>query len=207
MYKTINFKHDKVIIIGGGESLKGFDFSRLNNFTGVIIAVNRVIDHIQRADYWITIDTAWNWPGQLNKMPHCYYFAGVPAEKFEQYKHVSAHLLLRVQYFTENKNEITGGNSAYAALNLAYHFGAKQILLLGVDACGLGHWHPDGGLLFNDCPKANAQIENLPSLFERCVEKFQETSATVINGSSISKISCFPKLNIDDALSWLGVKS
>lgn len=206
MYRPVNFRHDKAIIIGGGESLKDFDFTRLNDFPGAIITVNRVIDYVPRSNYWITIDMAWNWQGQLNKNPRCHYFAGIPVEKLEKYRDIEVHKLLRVPYFAENKNEITGGNSAFAALNLAYHFKAKQVLMLGVDACNNGHWHPDNGELFNYCEKSQHAMKNMPALFKRAVEKFQAKSATVINGSLISMIDCFPKLQINDALHWIGVR-
>ena len=208
MYKTINFRHDKVIIIGGGESLKGFDFTRLNDFPGAIISMNRVIDFLPRSDYWITIDMGADWwLSQLNKNPRCYYFAGIPAEKLEYHKNAPVHGLLRVPYFAVNKNEISGGNSGYAALNLAYHFEAKQILMLGLDCYGKGHWHPDDGILFEDGnPKCVKAVQNIPNLFSRSVEKFSEKSITVINGSIASLITCFPKLSIEDGLHWIGVK-
>lgn len=46
------------------------------------------------------------------------------------------------------KNRVhSGGNSGYAAINLAYLFGARRVLLAGFDMkfgpAGERHWHPD----------------------------------------------------------------
>lgn len=49
-------RHDKVLIVGGGESLIGFDIEQLKDFDGVIITVNNVINHLPRAEYWMTVD-------------------------------------------------------------------------------------------------------------------------------------------------------
>lgn len=45
-----------------------------------------------------------------------------------------------------------GGNSGYAAIELAYQFGAKRIILLGYDmqrTNGMSHWHGDHYRLAN----------------------------------------------------------
>jgi len=205
-YENESINHDKIIIICGGESLKGFDFSQLNAFSGTIITVNRVIDYLPRADYWITIDAIkeW-WVDIVKKHPETCCFIGLPSDRMESYKNIPVNILLRVPYFATNQNEISGGNSGLAALNLAYHFNPSKILILGLDAHGTGHWYPDDGFPFiSTNPKCIQDVSNIPNLFARYVEFFKQKNIEVINASLTSKVDCFPKYNFKDALKWIG---
>ena len=55
-FKPVFQQHNRVLIIGGGESLIDFDINQLKDFKGAIICVNNIVYHIPRADYWITVD-------------------------------------------------------------------------------------------------------------------------------------------------------
>jgi len=50
MFQPVKQKHNRVLIVGGGESLVGFDFDQIIDFDGVIITVNNVISYLPRAD-------------------------------------------------------------------------------------------------------------------------------------------------------------
>lgn len=207
IFKEIYQRHEKAIIIGGGESLRGFDFLRFNDFSGAIITVNNAITFLPRADYWITIDMSFDIAGIAGKKKGCCYFAGIPDEKSNIYMNLPLHLLRRVPFWAVNKNEITGGNSGLAALSLACHFEAEKILMLGIDCYGKGHWYPEDKALFCDTKNESEIkiVENIPRLFSRHASSIPHESL-IINGSIDSKIECFPKLKIEDALKWIGVK-
>ena len=106
-----------------------------------------------------------------------------------------------------------GSNSGYQAINLAYHFGAKKIILLGYDMkvqtlyvvdknnnpttrAINTHWHneprPDG---FGDVLRQSM----LPH-FSTLVEPLRDAGVTVINATPDSALTCFPVMTLEEAL-------
>lgn len=94
----------------------------------------------------------------------------------------------------------TGGNSGYQAINLAYLFGARRILLLGFDMKlgpkGEKHWHPD-----HPAPLVQSQT------FGEWIRKFDALAADcktlgveVINCTPGSALKCFPMSTIEKEL-------
>lgn len=92
-----------------------------------------------------------------------------------------------------------GLNSGYQALNLAYHFGARQVLLLGFDmqkTGGKSHW-------FGDHPGKL----NVPSPYTEFVKRFdllakdlEAEGVNVINCSRDTALRCFKRSTIDQEL-------
>lgn len=89
----------------------------------------------------------------------------------------------------------TGFNSGYQAINLAVHFGAKRIVLLGFDLKGR-HFFPDHPLRRNPGPPFAACLMAFPTL----VGPLKTAGVEVVNCSPDSAIECFPKLALADAL-------
>lgn len=87
-----------------------------------------------------------------------------------------------------------GGNSGYQAVNLAYQKGARTIVLLGFDMFG-NHFfgqHPSG--LSNHSP------------FKEFIKSFQTIDTEtlgieIINCTSRTALTCFPRANLDSVLS------
>lgn len=93
----------------------------------------------------------------------------------------------------------TGHNSGYQAINLAVHFGAKQIVLLGYDLKrapdGKVHWHGD-----------HRQAVNVPlslflPTFQTLVQPLQKLGVSVVNCSRETALTCWPRVALRDALS------
>lgn len=92
-----------------------------------------------------------------------------------------------------------GLNSGYQALNLAYHFGAARVLLLGFDMQKTGgktHW-------FGDHPGKL----NVPSPYNEFVKRFDAIAADleqdgveVVNCSRETALRCFRRSTIDQEL-------
>jgi len=177
---------DRVIIVGSGPSAANFVAPR-----GVpIIAVNGAIDWLNRASYFFTLDPS---PDNMRRVGRgrrrrgvCYCMAlpdvkerevrdGVlcfrrVAERGMEPKNTnspewwawrwSAHFGL-----CEDENEIASGNSAYGALNLAFHIGFKHVALVGVDATQEPRVHSGG------TPK---NLSHLPLLFQSAREQIEE---------------------------------
>lgn len=92
----------------------------------------------------------------------------------------------------------SNGNSGFQAINLAVHFGATRILLLGYDMSrhgGKSHWfgeHPKGWLPSN-YPAFVASFQSL-------VKPLARLGVEVINCSRVTALKTFPRMTIDEAL-------
>lgn len=224
-FKPVTQRHDKVLIVGGGESLIGFDINKIKDFDGVIITVNSVVNHLPRADYWITVDPMSHGKPQKamrNKKDGTYYFCAYPdvdRNPFDAqfYQTVGGvHYLERVvpidyenpqikdsYLLQEDKDKITTGDSCYGALGLAYHFEATKIIMIGVDAYGYGHWYdkldPYNRAFGKDFGK---YLARLPLIYKNSVKQFEKRGAKVVLGSPDSPIDCFEKMTPEEAFSY-----
>lgn len=98
------------------------------------------------------------------------------------------------------------GNSGMQAINLAYHWGARRLVLVGFDMrADLGlHWHgrhPAG--LNNPTPKSLARWRER---LDRQAPRLAAAGVTVINASPVSALSAYPRLTLDAALRHLAGK-
>lgn len=203
-YQPITHRADRVIVVGTGPSLVNFAAP-----DGVkVIAVNDAVNYI-KANYWFTLDPS---PDNMHIMRHqqhgVYYYAAVPHD-FGTIRAVSAamrqpapanvHYLQRIagdgvlsarEGVPPNNYSINTGNSAYGALQLAYHMGASKVLMIGVD--GYGKYANGVG-----APKG--RLDHLPCLFE----SLALDGCEVVNGSPKSKIDCFSKMSFEEGLEWI----
>lgn len=208
------YSPERIIIIGSGKSLIGFDFNQLRD-RSYIITVNDSGKSVPFADAWFTLDPWGLDSGQIPYPFHGVKYAAVPddfgtknakskehridAPNDINYLHrLISHNLTSVTSETalvsglsEDTSCINTGNSGFGALGLAYHLKPKKILLLGIDA-GMGYFYTD--------KKCNRPLKFLPSLFESALPQLQKHNISVINGSENSAIECFPKYSINEAL-------
>jgi hypothetical protein len=96
----------------------------------------------------------------------------------------------------------TGRNSGYQAINLAVHFGARRILLLGYDCqggvTGTSHWfgeHPHG---LNR--PSTAMYQSWQTYFATLVAPLASLGVDVINCSRRTAVTCFPRQSLTEAL-------
>jgi len=91
----------------------------------------------------------------------------------------------------------TGKNSGYQAVNLARHFGAARIVLLGYDMAVDGtrqHFlgpHP--------YPRNDVFRDFVP-LFETLVQPLKEAAVEILNCSRVSALDCFERRSLSEAL-------
>ena len=195
MFSTNKPEHgDRVIIVGSGPSALNFVAPR-----GVpIIAVNGAIDWLNRASFFFTLD-----PSRENlqrvargrRRRGVRYCMALPdVEQLEQRDGIWC--LRRVAErgeepalkdspewwawrwsakmgLCEDKNEIASGNSAYGALNLAFHLGFKHVALVGVDATQQPRVH-SGGVPNN--------LSHLPLLFQSARGQIDVVSCGQMDG-------------------------
>jgi hypothetical protein len=94
-----------------------------------------------------------------------------------------------------------GGNSGYQAVNLAYHFGAKRIILVGYDMQATGgraHWfgdHPSGLHL-----DQTELYESWRRRFKPLVEDLKARSIEVVNCTKETALTCAPRSTLETEL-------
>jgi hypothetical protein len=95
-----------------------------------------------------------------------------------------------------------GQNSGIQAINLAFHLGARRIVLLGYDMQETGgrkHWHaghPNG-------PATRFQM--LVRLFDQVADDAQCMGIKIINCSRATALRCFPRVPLSSLLGELDV--
>lgn len=92
----------------------------------------------------------------------------------------------------------SGGHSGYAAINLAVHLGARQIVLLGYDLkpdpTGRHHYfggHPDG---------SHPRYDQWRPLYQTLLEPLQALGISLVNASRQTSIRSVPRLPLREAL-------
>jgi hypothetical protein len=98
----------------------------------------------------------------------------------------------------------TGGNSAFQAVNMAILFGAKRVVILGVDCQPTGgklHWHEDHDTskrLSNPNP---GTYRIWLDAWDNAARQLKErTDVEFINASAQSALQSWPRLTIEEAL-------
>lgn len=91
-----------------------------------------------------------------------------------------------------------GGNSGYAAMNLALQFGAAQIVMLGFDqsAAAGAHWH-------GEHPDEYRKAFNWPMWSERFAEAARDyvrLGVDVVNCSRHTSLACFRMADLESVL-------
>jgi hypothetical protein len=97
-----------------------------------------------------------------------------------------------------------GGNSGFAAINLAVQFGAKRIVLVGFDMRidrGM-HWHGKHG------PGLNNPSQDSVRRWRRVIDEQAPILAALgvemVNASPISALTAYPKMDLREALAANG---
>lgn len=92
----------------------------------------------------------------------------------------------------------TGHNSGYQAINLAVHFGATRVLLLGYD-CWAG---PDGRQNWHTTkrPHLTSPYPVFLQSFGTMVEPLRAAGVQVINCSRFTVLRAFPRQSLEEAL-------
>lgn len=209
-YGCVKHRAERVAIIATGPSLYGVApvFSRKVARIGVGAAVEFL-----NLDYWFTLD-----PSTINrrrlreqKRGIVYYAAvpeayGDPQGPFPEPPEAGVIFLRRVtgdghgRYrskagLSPDPGAIHTGNSAWGALQLAVHMGARRIALFGVDGTKDGYAYGSG--------RPTAAIDVMPELFASACSELQDRGIEVVNGSPNSMVRCFPRMMPKEAMAWL----
>lgn len=191
---------DKWVICASGPSMLKVDLAHLRRFRSWrVIVVNNTWELVQWADALYACDLCW-WEE---------YGAKASAFAGERWT-LSSAAAMRYQLRKVGKRDgqglctdrgyvNTGGNSGYQAVNLAYHFGAKRIVLLGFDMHrnNGGHWH---GEHENMLSAPDSHISCWVRMFEPLARDLKAAGVDVVNSTPGSALPWFPMLSMAEAL-------
>jgi len=203
LYKVLPdgiWKDRRCFIVGGGPSLKGFNFSLLKG--ELTIGINRAFEKFDPTIIFSMDSRFWTWVEEGK-------FGKEVTEKFHKYKGFKVWLntfgfpypedIYLLNSATGAEEALTfsmkeglghGNNSGYAALNLAICLGANPIYLLGFDMKGDNgkqKWWHDG------YPQQQNEdvYKDFKSNFEKAAPKIKEAGFKVINLNPDSALRCF----------------
>lgn len=92
-----------------------------------------------------------------------------------------------------------GGHSGYQAMNLAFLKGCRQIIMLGIDMKGYGHWFGEyDDPKFNKKSNWGAWLSSMDSV----AEQMKGLGVEIVNCSPDSAVNSFPKRPLAEALNW-----
>lgn len=187
-----------VVCLGGGPSLHAEDIDACRH-RATVIAVNDAWRLAPWAAALIASDAAW-WA----------HHQGVPGFSGLKYcVEPSAARWPGVQVLRNTGDDglerdptglRTGRNTGAAAVNLAVHFGAARVLLLGYDmeAADEAHSHWFGA---HKAPlRGGSPYALFREMFAKMVEPLQAAGVEVINCSRHTALTCFPRQPLAEAL-------
>lgn len=194
-----------VFLVGGGPSLRGFDFAALARRAH--IAINKAFLSCPRADavYW---GDGKFWNEHRDRLLDQRLVSGV---RFALRDDVYRAVYPPHQVETMANGGMTGlstrwpvirhgNNSGYAAINLATLLGARRLCLLGYDMRlgpeGEDHWH-DG---YAEKIRAHTLECHMLPHFASLVEPLRQIGVEVVNASPESALPHWPKITPAEAL-------
>jgi hypothetical protein len=129
------------------------------------------------------------WKITTNNHPEKFDVSGEPDVKVVQVR--------RYQCFDKDPRYIaTNKSSGAGAINVAYHLGAKEVVLLGFDMRRVGdrkNWCEDR----NEITNPNPYPGMLP-VFPKIKKVADQIGLKIVNATPGSKIECFPSAKLED---------
>lgn len=181
-------------VIGSGPSLTGFDFDALPE--GYRIGANKSA-WLANCDALVSIDkNFWrNYSKEIAAFKGDKYITQNTLRDQPDYgAKIMGHD--RGDGFSRDPNTLRGSNSGFAALNLAYLLGYKEIALLGFDfqwSSGKSHFH-DGYTW------QNKQADRHLATWQRAFDTIDQSDVNIVNfvGPSGSRITAFKARPLSD---------
>lgn len=173
-----------------------------------IIAVKEAVFHVPRANSWMTVDAnkrcrSTQMAFHLRKQGTQYYAAvprdyGTPHALREAHRRPpepGIHFLERIEGIglAEDPSQIVTGNSAYAALGLAYHMRFNRIGIFGVDAT-----QDQYGTGF--CGRPRGDLGKLHALFSDAIPQLEARKVEVKNSGRLRSFDYTPARKV---VEWL----
>lgn len=202
----------KLILLGSGPSLRGFDLgtlrgrsiwaindadrwsdARSTTFSADRIWIERHKEYLQHNQGYLDIE------GLYEGGPIILAWDGEPPSGYPYALWISRHRGNGLA-----ADGVNASTSGFAALNWAVRCGAKRILLLGYDYRSDGphrHWYDEE----EPPPEPGRAVDLWPQwvgAFDEALPELQALGVQVMNGSPESAITAFPKCTPEEGLKW-----
>jgi len=191
----------RAVIIASGPSLTVEDIEAVRKSNRAVFVINNTVKIVPFANYLYACDE--------DLIAHYNGFAGFEGQKWTtseqgaikfRWNHVPGYneKTSKQDPFPTDKMEIAyGGNSGFQCLNLAYHLGYRDVILLGYDMgfTDKKHW-------FGDHEPRIDRHSNYPDWikrFDRASTKINQ-HMIVANASRQTALKCFQRRSLEDAL-------
>ena len=193
-----------VALIGGGPSLKGFNFDKLNPCR--CIAINRALEQVPAKVLWWSDERFWRRNGDaIARHPAELKATGLRKadSRFHSYPHpIQTYRFTGMLGWDDREDCLRhGNNGGYAAMHLAPKLGAMTLVLfgfdMGYDAGGATHYHDGHG--YATRPEANLTRQMLPH-FVHLVAPLKTRGIAVFNANPDSRIDCWPRITPDEGV-------
>lgn len=195
----------RFFIIASGPSLTKQDVDSLKGQK--VIAINDNYLLAPWADYMYACDPIWwMWHKEREELKAFKGQKWTQRESWEPSEKTEVERLHKLNW-VDSKCEMglstdpayihQGSNSGIQAINLAYHFGARSIVLLGFDmqeTNGKAHWfgeHPN-----NSHPK----FSNLMKFYKHVADQAPALGLEIINATRETALTCFKREKLADIL-------
>lgn len=195
-----DWRGHSVVVVASGPSLTDEQITLIEHSVVFTIAVNNSYAKLQHPDVVYACDYLW-W-----KLNHMKVKQNIPRRQLWTQDRAAAEQFQLSHIQWEGKDGLgkrglrVNGNSGAGAINLAYHFGARRILLVGMDMKpgpnGEKHWHPDH-------PKPlvqGQQFEEWRKKMGVLAVDLKTEGVTVVNCTPGSALTCFPMGDLEQEL-------
>lgn len=201
------FEGQPCIIVAGGPSLIGFDFSRLKGRN--VIAINRAHEFIPDATVLWWTDWLFWCRHKEALLAHAAPWKATSTFDYpeDQLPPVHRYVFTGLKGFDPRPGFLRhGNNSTYAAMHLAAHLGSSLEILLGVDMQhgpktkeqrkGASHFHSGHGWTHDE----KSLKELMLPYFETLAPGLAERGVAVLNASEHSALRVWPRCSIEQGL-------
>lgn len=190
---------ERVFILGCGPSLSMVSASRLSR-SGKVIAVNDAYLKAPRADILYFCDKKW-WQSSEALVRTTFFGRWIVTLEHKLHGVKRLRNTGPIGLEQDPSGIRHGSNSGYQAINLAYHLGAKEIVLVGFDmrpVNGQVHWRQRNG----EQPEAQAKTMRMVMLpkFESLRSPLCEAGVGVVNATPDSALQVWPVADIEGFL-------
>lgn len=186
-----------VVIFAGGPSLTQADVDYCRDKVDASICVNNSYQLAPWATaIWASDGRWWNWHKGVPSFHGLKYSLTRSAAKWPGVQVLRNSGSRGLD--TDPTGIRNGRNGTYSAINCAVHFGAKRILLLGVDMKrgpkGQEHWH-------GEHPNRSRNPYGVfIKFFEFIVNPLEDLGVSVVNCNPDSALKCFPRQPLREVL-------
>ena len=194
------FSDQTVFLVASGPSLRSVDVSALKPFPTIAVNLTFKLCPWAPVMYW-TDFRFWTWyRAEIDEFKGS-IFSACPQDVRMGERGVRLKLSGSEGLDPDARKLRHGNNSGYAAINLALHFGAKRIVLVGYDMKqgddGELHWHQDHPSKTKPHVFAS-MIANYKTLPRSLRDHFPHT--IIVNATEGSALDMFPRATLGDEI-------